>query len=70
MCIATPTKEGKKMIKHSNQSWEVGEVVKIGFMSLRVIRKEPTPGDCQTHTFSAAWAQARQGNTGSCLTMG
>ena len=33
------------MIKNSNQSWEVGESVKIGFMTLRVTAKEPTPGD-------------------------
>ena len=33
------------MITNSKQAWEVGEVVKVGFLSLRVIRKEPTPGD-------------------------
>lgn len=33
------------MIRNSKQVWEVGEVVKVGFLSLRVIGKEPTPGD-------------------------
>jgi hypothetical protein len=33
------------MIKNSKQSWQVGEVVKVGFMKLMVVSKEPTPGD-------------------------
>jgi hypothetical protein len=33
------------MINRSKQCWEVGEVVKVGFLSLRVTEKEPTPGD-------------------------
>lgn len=33
------------MIRNSKQVWEVGEVVKVGFLSLRVVRKEPTPDD-------------------------
>jgi hypothetical protein len=33
------------MIKNSKQKWEVGSTVKVGFMSLVVIEKEPTPGD-------------------------
>ena len=33
------------MIINSKQCWEVGEVVKVGFLRLRVIGKEPTPGD-------------------------
>lgn len=33
------------MITRSKQVWEVGEVVKVGFMSLRVTGKEATPGD-------------------------
>lgn len=33
------------MIKNSSQSWEIGNTVKVGFLTLTVIRKEPTPGD-------------------------
>lgn len=33
------------MITKSKQAWEVGETVKVGFMSLRVVEKEATPGD-------------------------
>lgn len=33
------------MIRNSKQVWEVGAVVKVGFLSLRVIGKETTPGD-------------------------
>lgn len=33
------------MIKHSKQVWEVGEVVKVGFLKLKVLAKVPTPGD-------------------------
>lgn len=32
--------------KHkSKQSWEVGEIVKVGFIKLRVCQIELTPGD-------------------------
>lgn len=33
------------MITKSKQVWEVGHTVKVGFLSLIVISKEPTPGD-------------------------
>jgi hypothetical protein len=33
------------MVRNSKQVWEVGEMVKVGFLSLRVTAKEPTPGD-------------------------
>lgn len=33
------------MIQNTRQVWEVGSVVKVGFMSLRVAVKVPTPGD-------------------------
>ncbi len=33
------------MITRSKQVWEVGETVKVGFLSLRITAKEPTPGD-------------------------
>lgn len=34
------------MIKNSKQVWEIGQIVKVGFMSgLKVIEKVATPGD-------------------------
>lgn len=33
------------MITNSKQSWQVGEVVKVGFLQLRVVSIELTPGD-------------------------
>lgn len=33
------------MIRNSKQSWEVGESVKVGFLTLIVVAKVPTPGD-------------------------
>ena len=34
------------MIQHSKQDWQVGSVVKVGFLAgLRVESIEPTPGD-------------------------
>lgn len=33
------------MIRNSSQVWEVGETVKVGFLTLRVTAKVPTPGD-------------------------
>jgi hypothetical protein len=33
------------MITNSNQTWKVGEIVKIGFMRLQITALEPTPGD-------------------------
>jgi hypothetical protein len=33
------------MISRSAQVWEVGEWVKVGFLTLRVTAKEPTPRD-------------------------
>jgi len=39
-------KRREKMIKNSKQNWEVGQIVKVGFMAgLKVICKNPTPGD-------------------------
>jgi hypothetical protein len=38
------TTEGT-MIKTTKQIWEVGEIVKVGFLKLRVLAKIPTPGD-------------------------
>ena len=33
------------MITNTNQTWEVGETVQVGFLRLRITAKEPTPGD-------------------------
>jgi hypothetical protein len=33
------------MITRSKQNWEVGQTVKVGFMQLRVVSVELTPGD-------------------------
>lgn len=33
------------MITRSQQNWKVGQMVKVGFMKLRVTAIEPTPGD-------------------------
>ena len=33
------------MIRNSKQHWEIGQMVKVGFMTLRVCAKIPTPGD-------------------------
>lgn len=33
------------MITKSKQVWQVGEVVKVGFLALRVVHREATPGD-------------------------
>lgn len=33
------------MITISKQKWEVGQTVKVGFMTLRIDRIELTPGD-------------------------
>ena len=33
------------MIRNSSQVWEIGEMVKVGFLTLRVTAKVPTPGD-------------------------
>lgn len=34
------------MISRSKQSWEIGQLVKVGFISnLEVLAKIPTPGD-------------------------
>ena len=33
------------MITKTAQTWEPGEMVKVGFLSLRVLAKQATPGD-------------------------
>lgn len=43
--VALSNKQEDAMIKNSKQNWEIGETVKVGFLSLKVIAKEETPGD-------------------------
>ena len=33
------------MISNSTQNWTAGATVKVGFLTLRVVRAIPTPGD-------------------------
>lgn len=33
------------MIRNSNQAWEPGQLVKVGFLQLVVVLAVPTPGD-------------------------
>lgn len=33
------------MIKNSKQNWEIGQVVKVGFMTLTILAAVATPGD-------------------------
>lgn len=33
------------MVKNSKQVWQVGETVKVGFLSLRILAKVATPGN-------------------------
>lgn len=40
------------MITKSKQCWEVGETVKVGFMSLRVTAKIATPGDYKPDAYA------------------
>ncbi|MBS0229669.1 MAG: hypothetical protein JSS52_00715 [Proteobacteria bacterium] len=42
------------MIRNSKQDWSVGEVVKVGFLSLKVIAKIPTPGDYMPDAYALA----------------
>lgn len=33
------------MVKNSKQVWQVGETVKVGFLTLRILAKVATPGN-------------------------
>lgn len=46
------------MIKTSKQVWAVGEMVKVGFMSLRVMATQATPGDYKPDAYILANAKA------------
>jgi hypothetical protein len=32
-------------IQHTAQKWEIGQMVKVGFMALQILELIPTPGD-------------------------
>jgi hypothetical protein len=40
------------MIQNSKQKWEIGQMVKVGFMSLKVLAKVPTPGDYRPDAYA------------------
>ena len=46
------------MITTSKQIWAVGEMVKVGFMSLRVMATQATPGDYKPDAYVLANAKA------------
>lgn len=48
------------MIKNTKQVWEVGSTVKVGFMSLTVVAKEPTPGDYMPDAYLLAGKNGAQ----------
>ena len=46
------------MISKSKQAWEVGEMVKVGFLTLRVLAKVATPGDFKPDAYVLTNAKA------------
>lgn len=40
------------MITNSKQVWQVGETVKVGFLSLRVCARVATPGDYKPDAYA------------------
>lgn len=45
------------MIRNSKQNWQIGEVVKVGFITgLTVIAKVPTPGDYAPDAYALSQA--------------
>jgi hypothetical protein len=40
------------MITRSRQTWEIGHRVKVGFMSLTVTNKIPTPGNYEPDAYT------------------
>jgi hypothetical protein len=45
------------MIKNSKQTWEIGEMVKVGFLTLKVLAKVPTPGDYMPDAYALGSAK-------------
>jgi hypothetical protein len=43
--VRTVNQPETEMVRNSKQVWEVGETVKVGFLTLRITAKEATPGD-------------------------
>jgi hypothetical protein len=48
----------RMMITKTKQIWAVGEMVKVGFMSLRVMATQATPGDYKPDAYILANAKA------------
>ena len=46
------------MITRTKQVWAVGEMVKVGFLSLRVMTAQATPGDFKPDAYILANAKA------------
>ncbi len=46
------------MITKSKQVWQVGEMVRVGFMHLRVMATQETPGDFKPDAYILANAKA------------
>ena len=42
------------MIRKSKQTWEPGEMVRVGFLTLRVCAKVATPGNCLPDQYALA----------------
>ena len=45
MAATSCSNEGTTMITNSTQNWTPGATVKVGFLTLRVVRAIATPGD-------------------------
>ena len=46
------------MVRNSKQAWQVGEMVKVGFLTLRVLAKVATPGDFKPDAYVLTNAKA------------
>lgn len=47
------------MITKTKQNWEVGQTVKVGFLSLEVLAKIATPGDYLPDAYALQSAEGR-----------
>lgn len=48
------------MITRSQQKWEVGQSVKVGFLTLTVVSIEPTPGDYRPDIYHLVSAKGQK----------